>query len=311
MAFTTPMQVGQLEPSDLARHLQGPGLRVRTGPVVTNIRSSLPEVSLGLALHYAEHALEAGDGFADFHVRVDAPRGVRRWFDPQVVFHFDDMQPFTPMPGEQGFALLEWGLNWCVSSHCHQYLMMRSAVIERNGRALVLPAPSGSGKSTLCAALVYGGGWRLLSDEMALLDPATGQLVPLPRPVSLKNASIEAIRGFAPEAVFGDEVRETNKGRIAHVRPPAECVTQAARPALPGWIVLPQFAAGESAQLEPLSRARAFMALIDNAFNYEIHARKGFATLAAMVDRSRAFTFRYSSLAEAVSVFDALATRPA
>jgi len=268
-------------------------------------------VHRGIALHYAAHPIEADDGFADFHVAVDHPDTLRRWFGRQVVFRFDDTVPFAPLPHGQSFAMFEWGLNWCVANHCHQFLMMHAAVLERDGRALVLPAPSGSGKSTLCAALVYAGGWRLLSDEMALLDPATGRLVPLPRPLSLKNASIGVIRAFAPTAEFGDEVLETNKGRVAHVRPPVEGVTQAVRPALPAWVVLPQFAAGEPAQLEPLSRARAFMALIDNAFNYEVHGRKGFATLAAMIDRSRAFTFRYGNLAEAVNVFDAFALRTA
>lgn len=286
-------------------------MRVRTGPVVANIQSSLPEVSRGLAFHYAQHAVEADNGFADFHVRVDAPTGLRRVLHRQVVFRFDGIEPSASMPVGQGFALLEWGLNWCVAAHCHQYLIMQAAVIERNGRALVLPAPSGSGKSTLCAAVVYGGGWRLLSDEMALLDPSSGHLLPLPRPVSLKNASIDVIRSFAPTAQFGDEVLETTKGRVAHVKPPAECVALAARVAVPTWVVLPTFSAGEPAQLLPLSRARAFMALIDNAFNYEVHGRAGFAALAAMIDRSRAFTFRYSDPAEAVKAFDALASSAA
>lgn len=294
------MNVGDLDAAALARRLHGDGLRVRTGPLVANVRSPLAQVARGLSLHYAEHPLEPDDGFADFHVSVERPHGLRRWIDPQVVFNFDDTQPFTPMRGDQGFALLEWGLNWCVSSHCHQYLIVHAAVLERDGRALILPAPSGSGKSTLCAALVFRGGWRLLSDEMALLDPATGCLMPLPRPLSLKNDSIDLIRALAPMAVFGDEVHETAKGRIVHVRPPADAVAQAARPAVPAWIVLPRFAAGTAAHLEPLSRARAFMALVDNAFNYEVHGRRGFGALADLVDRSAAFNFSYANLGEAV-----------
>lgn len=301
------MNVGHLDPAALAQRLHGNGLRVRTGPVVANVRSSLPQVARGMALHYAEHPLEADDGFADFHVSVERPRGLRRWIDPQVVFNFDDSQPFTPMRGDQGFALLEWGLNWCVSSHCHQYLIVHAAVLERDGRALVLPAPSGSGKSTLCAALVFSGGWRLLSDEMALLDPASGQLVPLPRPLSLKNDSIDLIRALAPAAVFGEEVHETVKGRIVHVRPPVDAVAQAARPALPGWVILPRFVAGAPAQLEPLSRARGFIALVDNSFNYEVHGRRGFAALAGVMDRSAAFTFSYANLGEAVAILGRLA----
>ena len=83
--------------------------------------------------------------------------------------------------------MLEAGLNWCIGNLAHQYLVIHSATLERGGRALLMPAPPGSGKSTLCAALITRG-WRLLSDEFALVDPATGLLVPVPRPVALKGA---------------------------------------------------------------------------------------------------------------------------
>lgn len=301
------MIVEDLAPPALDRCLRQGGLRLRTGPVVTRIRSPLLAVRRGIALHYAQHTVEAEQGFADFHVSVERPHSLRRWIDKQVVFRFDGTVPFAPLPGDQGFAMLEWGLNWCVSSHCHQYLIVHAAVLERGGRALILPAPSGSGKSTLCAGLVFGGGWRLLSDELALIDPASGHLVPLPRPVSLKNESIDAIRGFTPAALFGEVVRETVKGRVAHVRPPAEAVLRADRSALPAWVVLPRYAAGAAAQWQPLSRARAFMTLVENAFNYNVHGRGGFAAFADVIDRSDCHEFSYSSLPEAVAAFDQLA----
>jgi HprK-related kinase A len=172
---------------------------------------------------------------------------------------------------------------------------------------LILPSPSGSGKSTLCAGLVFGGGWRLLSDEMALIDPASGLVAPLPRPVSLKNESIDVIREFAPSALFGEVVHETIKGRVAHVRPPAQGVLAADQAALPAWVVLPRFEPGATAQLQPLSRARGFMSLVDNAFNYSVHGRCGFTAFADVIDRSACHEFSYSSLPEAVAVFDRLA----
>ena len=63
---------------------------------------------------------------------------------------------------------------------------------------MLLPAPPGAGKSTLCAGLVHRG-WRLLSDELALVDMETGLVRGMARPVNLKNKSIEVIRDFAPE----------------------------------------------------------------------------------------------------------------
>lgn len=300
------MIVADLAQSALEGFLRQGGLRLRTGPVVTCIRSRLRAVRRGVELHYAQHTVDTEPGFADFHVSVERPKGLRRWINRQVVFRFDGTEPFAPLPGDQGFPMLEWGLNWCVSSHCHQYLIVHAAVLERGGRALILPAPSGSGKSTLCAGLVFAGGWRLLSDELALLDPATGHVVPLPRPVSLKNASIEVMRAFAPSIVFGDVVHETVKGRVAHARPPSDGVLRANETALPAWVVMPRYEAGAPAHLQTLSRARAFMALVDNAFNYNVHGRAGFAAFANLIDRSDCHEFSYSSLPEAVAVFDQL-----
>ena len=280
------------------------GLRLRTGPVVTEVRSPLRAVADGIALLYAEHTV--GDAFADFHVRVGQPIGLRRWLKPQVVFQFDGAPPFNPLPGDQGFPILEWGLNWCVSAHCHQYLILHAAVVERAGHALVLPAPPGAGKSTLCAGLASRG-WRLLSDELALISPATGAITPLARPISLKNASIDLIARFAPDALIGPTVHDTLKGSVAHVKPPTESVRREAEPATPRWIVVPRYVAGARAELQAVSKARAFMQLVESAFNYELHGARGFEVIARIIESCACYEFTYSNLEEAAELFGALA----
>ncbi len=300
------MNVSDLTEGELSRRLNDEGLRLRTGPVVTNLRSPLAEVRRGVRLHYANHPVEATDGFADFHISIERPRTLRRWVQAQVVFRFDDMAPFAPLPGDQGFPMLEWGMNWCVSSHCHQYLCIHSAVLEREGGALMLPAPSGSGKSTLCAGLAFRG-WRLLSDELTLIDSRSGEVAPLPRPISLKNASIDVIRRFAPDAAFGAVVTETTKGSVAHVRPPVEAVRRADETAMLRWIVLPRYVAGARASLTPLPKARAFMHIVENAFNYHVHGRRGFDLLAGVIDECDAYEFVYGDLEEAVLLLNGLA----
>ncbi len=128
----------------------------------------------------------AADRFADFHVSVVREPGLRRWVRPLIRFHFDGVPSFMPLLATHATASLEWGLNWCVASHCHQYLIVHAAVVERRGVAVVMPAPPGSGKSTLCAALVQCG-WRLLSDELGLYDPVSRQVFGMARPINLKN----------------------------------------------------------------------------------------------------------------------------
>jgi HprK-related kinase A len=299
--------LADLSRSELERRLAGPGLRLRAGPVVAQIQSPLSVVAECVALHYAAHPIEGSEGFADFFVRIDRPRDLRRWLRPQAVFYIDGEAPFTPLPLDQAFALLEWGLNWCISAHCHQYLIVHAAVVARSGRALILPAPPGSGKSTLCAGLIHRG-WRLLSDELALIDPATSRVVPLARPVSLKNRSIDVIRAFAPAAVLSRPVHDTTKGTVAHMRAPPDSVRRAAEFASPTWIVMPRYEAGATAALTPLPKARAFMEMVNSGFNYSVHGRNGFAALARVVDRCECHTFAYGDLEEAATLFDALAT---
>jgi HprK-related kinase A len=296
------VKLGDLSTSQIRSRLAAAGLCVRTGPVVNRIRSPLPAVAEAVALHYAAHPLEADEDFADFSVLVRRPHGLRRWYRPQVVFEIDETTPFAPLPGDQGFPMLEWGLNWCITNHCHQYLTLHAAVVERDGLALILPAPPGSGKSTLCAGLAHRG-WRLLSDELTVLERPALEVLPVPRPVSLKNASIDVIRRFAPEARFSRVVRDTNKGSVAHFRPPPSAVERAAERARPAWIVLPRWIAGSPSTLTPLPRARAMMKLVENAFNYNVHGARGFEVLAALVDRCEAYEFVYSDLEDAATLF--------
>jgi hypothetical protein len=299
--------LASLAEADIQRRLRGPGgLALRTGSFVVRIHSPLATVAEGVALLYRDFPLAADDDFTDFHARVYPPVGLRRWWHPQVLFALDQLIPFKPLPADQAFAMLEWGLNWCVSNYAHQFLMLHAAVIARDGRAMILPAPPGSGKSTLCAGLVNRG-WRLLSDELTLIDRTTGLITPLPRPVSLKNESIAVIRSFAPEAVLGPVAHDTAKGTVAHLRPPAASVRAAAELARPAWIVMPRYQASAAAELTPLPKGEAFIQAADQSFNYSLLGLEGFEAMGRLVDGCDCLRFRYGDLDEAVRVFERLA----
>jgi hypothetical protein len=248
------------------------------------------------------------EGFSDFHLDIIQPKSIRRWYHPQVNFSFDGLIPFKPLPLPQAYAIFEWGLNWCIANNAHQYLMVHAAVLEKNGTAILLPGQPGAGKSTLCAALSLRG-WRLFSDEMALIDPDALSLVSNPRPISLKNESIGIIRNFSPEAVLGAEIHDTNKGTIAHLRPTRDSVARSSERSIPGIIAFPQYLEGATASLTPVTKSRAFMSLSDNAFNYSVLGLQGFNTVKALIDRCDCYRFVYSDLETAIDTFDALVSR--
>jgi HprK-related kinase A len=275
-------------------------------PFVARVLSPHASVARDLVVVYADFQVIPPDRFADFHVAVRPEPGLRRWFRPLIRFHFDGVPAFTPLQADHATVSLEWGLNWCVSTHSHQYLVIHAAVVERHGLALILPAPPGSGKSTLCAALVQRG-WRLLSDELALYDASSGVVYGMSRPINLKNESINVIADFAPGAAMTVPVRNTSKGTVALMRPPTSSVHRAREAAMPRWVVLPRYAAGAPTNLVPHSRARAFMLLAEQSFNYDVLGRGGFDALAGLVDRCECFEFTYSQLDEAICCFDQLA----
>jgi HprK-related kinase A len=300
------LTVGDLPQRELAARLAGPGLVLRTGPFANRIRSDVPQLAAGIALLYADYPVDEAGGFADFHLSLHRANGLRRFFRPQVQFAYEGVTPFQPLPLAQAYPMFEWVMNWCVSHRAHAYLIVHAAVLERHGRAVLLPAPPGSGKSTLCAALATRG-WRLLSDEMTLVCLDSGAVLPLPRPVSLKNESIGVIRAYAPDAVLSTPVEQTAKGTIAHLKAPAESIARAAEPARPAFIVFPRYAAQAALSLAPLPKARAFMGVAENAFNYQVLGARGFRTLGALIESTTAFEFRYSKLDEAVQLFERLA----
>lgn len=275
-------------------------------PFVVRIRTDVRELERDLLRLYADFDVLSPDTFADFHVAVAAERSLAGGLRAQARFFYDGKPSFLPLPRHHALPMLEWGLNWCVASHAHQYLVIHAAVLERGGRALVMPAPPSSGKSTLTAGLVHRG-WRLLSDELALYDPATGMLWGMARPVNLKNQSIDVIRTFAPEAVMTSPVPDTAKGTVALMRPPSDSVARRCEPARPAWVVLPRYVSGSPARLVPTERASTLLLMAEQSFNYDVHGIRGFNAMADLVGGSRCLKFEYSALDDAASLFDGLA----
>jgi HprK-related kinase A len=193
-------------------------------------------------------------------------------------------------------ALFEWTLNYCVSRDGHHFVAVHAAVVERQGRALIVSGESGAGKSTLCAALVLDG-WRLLSDEFALIDPERGTLSPLPRPVSLKNASIDIIRQRGGrDVVYGPEGIDIEEARFVHMKPPPSSVRRASEPAVPRVVIFPRWRPGAPTSLMRVRKADVLLRLADQSFNYNYLGVRGFNAIADLARRVDGYELEYSDL---------------
>ena len=281
-------------------------VHLRLGPFTAILTTAFREVGDALARLYPPQFRKAAGAFADFHVALVPGKGVRRFVRRQARFLIDGQDPFKPLPVDQALPLVEWGLNYAIAGLAHQYMIVHAAAIEKNGRVAILPGAPGSGKSTLTAGLVHRG-WRLLSDELALIRRDDGRVVPLARPVNLKNASIDVLKSFAPQAVFSEAVADTVKGTVALMRAPDDSLERVDEVAPVRWIVFPRWRAGDAARFTPFSKAASLIEIGHHAMNYSLHGAQGFALLSKILEKSGCYRFAYGDLSETASTFDALA----
>ena len=299
------MLIGELPRGELARRLCGAGIFLDTGAFTTHLRLHSARLVDEFADLYCHYSIDDLPRITDGHIRVAPSAPWRRFIRPKFQAYLNGSIPFEPHPARLAFPLLESTLNWCAAMSDTPHLILHAAVVERNDVAIVIPGPSGSGKSTLCAALTLRG-WRLLSDEFAIIRSDDGRVVPNPRPVSLKNRSIDLVAGLSPDAHVGKSYEGTLKGTIAFLRPPADSVARVMETARPGLVISVRHRPRASLALDSMEKAQGFMWLADNAVNYLHLLQTGFETLAALVDACPIYRLTYSDLDAAIAPIEGL-----
>ncbi|MBP8215234.1 MAG: HprK-related kinase A [Propionivibrio sp.] len=286
------------------RALRSGTFRLQVGCFSLKVSSDLPTFAHALRTLYETYPVSLTGGAYHYDIGVNPPSLLRRHFRRNVTFSLSGDSPFQPMAVEHAHAMFEWGLNWTIGSYEHDYLILHSAVVEKMGLGVLISATSGSGKSTLAAELALHD-WRLLSDEMALIDSDL-RLIPCARPISLKNQSIDVIRHRHPGVELGPVAHDTHKGTIAHLPAPRSSVLNNRETAAPRLIVFPRWSADSTLRLEPVGSGQAAMRLIDQSFNYSLLGREGFERLTRLVDTAEAWSLEYASLDDARNTLERL-----
>lgn len=275
---------------------------VRIGPVGFRVGSDWRAPVEQLETLYAGYPAPR-DGVPDFTVRLFARRPWRRFVRPAVTIGGDFVLPeAAPLPLAQGLLAAEMGMNLQMALGQRRYLLLHAAVVERDGQALVMTGVSGAGKSTL-AALLGGRGWRLMGDEFALLDPATGAIHAFPRLVSLKNASIATLAGEVPAERLGPVLEGTPKGTIRHLVPDAAAIAAMDVPARPALILFPSFGFAPAAR--DVSPSETFVRLTQASTNYVSLGERGFGALTDLVRTVPARAIDYPDTGKAIAQVEA------
>lgn len=196
-------------------------------------------------------------------------------------------------------------LQWMIAAHALTratgYSIYHSAVLSHGERGLLLPAASGGGKTTLAAALVRAG-CGYLSDEAALVDPATLRVHAYPKPLSVKKPALLASLLDLPPALAAEAAVQGHVDAAWHLdaeRLAPGCVRDATAVHA---VVFPRYDADGTTALTPLSRSAAALRLLRCGVNDAACPPHGVAIAIALVARARCYSLTVAALAPAVEL---------
>jgi hypothetical protein len=173
-----------------------------------------------------------------------------------------------------------WHVSQQAAARTDDLLVLHGAAVSIDGRGIVIPGEAGSGKTTLAAALTAAGA-SYLTDEWAMIDPATIRVRPFPRALWIHDGSIRAIEGLRER--LGPDLRGRQHIAPADLRGGgigSECPVC--------LVVFPRYVPGARTSLLHVDRAQGLRLLGAHAVNLAALGRDGFAALSRI---ARAATF--------------------
>lgn len=195
---------------------------------------------------------------------------------------------------------LLWEVNAAAIASVRGHVAIHAAAATRGADAVLLPGFPNAGKTTTVAGLVRAG-FGYLTDEAALVDAATLEVQPYPRPVALGRDSARAVFGTVPA------VLERWGGAFVCAHPDDLRPGAIAGPRPVGALVFPRFERDAPTRLSAIRRADALHRLARMSFNLETSGARGFEILAEVTRGSECYTLSFGNLDGAVKTIASLA----
>lgn len=193
-----------------------------------------------------------------------------------------------------------WDVNRAAAEAGGRHLLFHAGALDAGGTGILLPGTSGSGKSTLTAGLARCG-LGYLTDELAALDLRRGELLPYPKPITVKAGSFGVLSDLEPDRC-GSAGAGPCGGEEWQVAVGGDSGLRVGRACPPRLVVAPRYERGAPTRLVPLSDTEAFLTLALHAVNLLPHGAAGSAALGRVVAQSSCYALTMSDLDEACAL---------
>lgn len=181
----------------------------------------------------------------------------------------------------------------CICKMLDQFMLFHAAVLVRDGKALLLPAAAGSGKTTLAAEMATRG-WICFSDELALINPLTGEIFPLLLPMSVKPGSIQILQKSYPGLAELPVWNRIDGQKVRYLLPPDKSFPEKDQFATVHRIVLPFYQEQGETALEPLEKPAALQSLAQTGSSNRPLREQDVRAMVALVENADCYQLHYS-----------------
>jgi Coenzyme PQQ synthesis protein D (PqqD) len=238
-----------------------------------------------------------------FHIEVQAQvLGSRGSVRSNI---YCDKSPVDFTTGLHRLAPTVKSLLWKLAVDRYNYLFyIHAGVVGTGDRCILLPAAAGSGKSSLTAALVHRG-YRYLSDEIALIEPTTFRVPPVPLALCVKGTGWQLMSRYFPKlrALMGHQRMDGKRVRYV---PPDPSTIQASG-ALVSHIVFPRYRAEAATEMRPIARAAALRRLMSECWACGHLDSANVSELIRWIGRIDCYELTFASLEKAVDLVQQVA----
>lgn len=136
------------------------------------------------------------------------------------------------------------------------YFNLHAAALVKGETGFLFPGSQHCGKTTLTLELIKHG-YKLLSDDLAIINRKTREVMPFPRALNIREKSLPLLSGFDQYLISKREFNIADEKRWF-----LDLKEFAGTPFVPNVIVFPKLNPEKTASLEPFSKTMALLELV-------------------------------------------------
>lgn len=199
-------------------------------------------------------------------------------------------------------AELELLLIWLINSRAVEWigkdhLLFHAGAVAIGQTGIILAGRSGSGKSTLTAALVAEG-LAYFSDEVAVVGPDSGALLPFRKAIKLEPGSVPVLAGRYAALTAARPPATSDDHEPTYLRPPDEAWPSTA--ATPKLVIFPRYEPHAQTRITVLSRSTAFERLLAHSFSARHQGADGVRQVVRLLESCACYELTMDNLDDAV-----------